>query len=97
MQSVAAAGQVLVDAATYRLAGSAIGFAEAGSHQLKGKTEPQELWRATRVLSWVGGSQRMDGLELWWHRGRCLSYGEGVAFWAMAEIVRQRRVPQMYA
>ena len=33
-----------------------------------------------------------DGLagELWWHRGRCLSYGEGVAFRALAEIVRQR-------
>ncbi|HET6876015.1 MAG TPA: adenylate/guanylate cyclase domain-containing protein [Jatrophihabitans sp.] len=34
----------------------------------------------------------VDGLadEIWWHRGRCLSYGEGVAFWALAEIVRQR-------
>jgi class 3 adenylate cyclase/predicted ATPase len=33
-----------------------------------------------------------DGLAetVWWHRGRCLSYGEGVAFWALAEIVRQR-------
>ena len=33
-----------------------------------------------------------DGLaqDVWWHRGRCLSYGEGVAFWALAEIVRQR-------
>jgi class 3 adenylate cyclase/tetratricopeptide (TPR) repeat protein len=146
VQSVAAPGQVLVDAATHRLAAGAVGFAEAGSHQLKGKTEPQVLWRATRVLSWVGGSQRMDGLEapltgrdaelrtikdlfhatadrrmprlvlvsgpagvgksrlgwefekyvdglaadVWWHRGRCLSYGEGVAFWALAEIVRQR-------
>jgi class 3 adenylate cyclase len=146
VQSVAEPGQVLVDAATHRLAGGAVGFAEAGSHQLKGKTEPQELWRATRVLSWVGASQRMDGLEapltgrdaelrtikdmfhatvdrqmarlvlvsgpagvgksrlgwefekyvdglaaeVWWHRGRCLSYGEGVAFWALAEIVRQR-------
>jgi predicted ATPase len=104
------------------------------------------LWQATRVLSGVGGSQRVDGLEapltgrdaelrtirdlfhaaadrrvprlvlvsgpagvgksrlgwefekyadglagkMWWHRGRCLSYGEGVAFWALAEIVRQR-------
>ena len=28
--------------------------------------------------------------EVWWHRGRCLAYGEGVAFWALAEIVRQR-------
>jgi class 3 adenylate cyclase/predicted ATPase len=34
----------------------------------------------------------IDGLAgtVWWHRGRCLSYGEGVAFWALAEIVRQR-------
>ena len=33
-----------------------------------------------------------DGLagSVWWHRGRCLAYGEGVAFWALAEIVRQR-------
>ena len=33
-----------------------------------------------------------DGLaaEVWWHRGRCLSYGDGVAFWALAEVVRQR-------
>jgi predicted ATPase len=26
----------------------------------------------------------------WWHRGRCLSYGEGVAYWALAEMVRMR-------
>ena len=34
----------------------------------------------------------VDGLvgTSWWHRGRCLSYGEGVAFWALAEMVRQR-------
>src|ERR1022692_670302 len=33
-----------------------------------------------------------DGLaaDVWWHRGRCLSYGDGVAFWALAEIIRQR-------
>src|SRR5580693_6668479 len=146
VQAAARAGQVLTDAATQRLAGSAIGFADAGEHALKGKAEPVRLWRATRVLSGVGGSQRVDGLEapltgrdaelrtikdlfhaaadrrvprlvlvsgpagvgksrlgwefekyadglmaeVWWHRGRCLSYGEGVAFWALAEIVRQR-------
>jgi AAA ATPase domain len=34
----------------------------------------------------------IDGLAetVWWHGGRCLSYGEGVAFWALAEMVRQR-------
>jgi class 3 adenylate cyclase/predicted ATPase len=146
VQAAAEPGQVLVDAATQRLAGSGIGFADAGEHALKGKAEPARLWRATRVLAGVGGSQRIDGLEapltgrdaelrtirelfhaaadrrvprlvlvsgpagvgksrlgwefekyadglaadVWWHRGRCLSYGEGVAFWALAEIVRQR-------
>ena len=30
---------------------------------LKGKAEPQRLWRATRVLAAVGGVQRVDGLE----------------------------------
>jgi class 3 adenylate cyclase/predicted ATPase len=34
----------------------------------------------------------IDGLAgiVWWHQGRCLSYGDGVAFWALAEMVRQR-------
>jgi class 3 adenylate cyclase len=146
VQTAAGPGQVLTDGATRRLAGGGVGFADAGEHALKGKAEPARLWRATRVLSAVGGSQRVDGLEapltgrdaelrtvkdlfhaaadrrvprlvlvsgpagvgksrlgwefekyadglaqeVWWHRGRCLSYGEGVAFWALAEIVRQR-------
>ena len=25
-----------------------------------------------------------------WHRGRCLSYGDGAAFWALSEVVRSR-------
>ena len=146
VQAAAEPGSVLVDVPTQRLTGSAIAFADAGEHTLKGKAEPQRLWRAVRVLSAVGGSQRVDGLEapltgrdaelrtikdlfhaaaerrmprlvlvsgpagvgksrlgwefekyadglaaeVWWHRGRCLSYGEGVAFWALAQIVRQR-------
>jgi len=146
VQAAAGPGQVLVDGATQRLAGAGVGFADAGEHRLKGKAEPIRLWRATRVLSGVGGLKRLDGLEapligrdaelrtvrelfhaaaerrvprlvlisgpagvgksrlgwefdkyisglaepVWWHRGRCLPYGEGVAFWALAEIVRQR-------
>ena len=33
-----------------------------------------------------------DGLSasIRWHRGRCLSYGDGVAFWALAEAIRAR-------
>ncbi|MDT4943248.1 MAG: hypothetical protein QOJ34_3337 [Pseudonocardiales bacterium] len=146
VQSVAAPGSVFADAATQRLAQAGVEFSDAGEFALKGKTEPQRLWRAGRVLSNVGGAQRVDGLEApitgrdlelrlikdlfhaaadrrqprlvvvtgpagvgksrlgWefekyvdglsatvlWHRGRCLSYGEGVSFWALAEIVRQR-------
>jgi predicted ATPase/class 3 adenylate cyclase len=34
----------------------------------------------------------IDGLAqvVWWHRGRCLPYGEGVTYWALAEMVRSR-------
>ena len=146
VQTAAAPGQVLVDEPTVRLASGGVGFAEAGLHTLKGKADPLPLWRATRVLAGVGGTQRVDGLEapltgrdaelrairelfhaaaerrvprlvlvsgpagvgksrlgwefekyadgladqVWWHRGRCPAYGQGVAFWALAEIVRQR-------
>jgi class 3 adenylate cyclase/tetratricopeptide (TPR) repeat protein len=146
VQSAAESGWVLVDDATQRLASASVGFDDAGQHILKGKSEPARLWRATRVVSGVGGSQRVDGLEapflgrdaelrtvkellhasaerrsprlvlasgpagvgksrmgwefrkyidglaeaIFWHQGRCLSYGDGVAFWALAEIVRQR-------
>ncbi len=42
-------------------------------------------------LSWEF-EKYIDGVaaDVWWHRGRCLSYGEGVAFWALAEMVRGR-------
>ncbi|HXG75383.1 MAG TPA: adenylate/guanylate cyclase domain-containing protein [Gaiellaceae bacterium] len=60
--------------------------------------------RRARLLSVVGvagvGKSRLswefekylDGLAdlVWWHRGRCLSYGDGVAYWALAEMVRGR-------
>ena len=34
----------------------------------------------------------VEGLlkQVFWHRGRCPSYGEGVAFWALAEMMRER-------
>jgi class 3 adenylate cyclase len=34
----------------------------------------------------------IDGLRqlIRWHRGRCLAYGEGVTYWALAEMIRSR-------
>ena len=146
IQALAPPGGCYADAATRRLSASAIAFDDAGSHALRGKSEPERLFAAVRVLSGVGGRQRTEGPEApligrdaelralkdlfhatverssprlvvvcgpagvgksrlgWefekyvdgiaetvlWHRGRCLSYGEGVAFWPLAEIVRQR-------
>jgi len=60
--------------------------------------------RTARLLSIVGlagiGKSRLaweffkyvDGVTetIWWHRGRCLAYGEGVAYWALNEMVRMR-------
>ncbi|MGB2876227.1 MAG: adenylate/guanylate cyclase domain-containing protein [Gaiellaceae bacterium] len=42
-------------------------------------------------LSWEL-EKYLDGLvdDVYWHRGRCLAYGEGVAYWALAEMVRMR-------
>jgi class 3 adenylate cyclase/tetratricopeptide (TPR) repeat protein len=33
-----------------------------------------------------------DGIaeSIYWHRGRCLSYGDGVTYWALADMVRMR-------
>jgi class 3 adenylate cyclase/tetratricopeptide (TPR) repeat protein len=60
--------------------------------------------RTARLMSIVGvagvGKSRLaweffkylDGVSepIWWHRGRCLAYGEGVAYWALNEMVRMR-------
>ncbi len=42
-------------------------------------------------LSWEF-EKYVDGLvgDVYWHRGRCLAYGDGVAYWALAEMVRMR-------
>ena len=146
VQSLAAPHQVWVDDTTRRLTSGGIAYTDAGSHLLKGKTEPVTVFAARQVVASVGGAQRVDGLEApfvgrdremrlvkelfhatmeegrprlvavsglpgvgktrlgWefekyidgvvstvrWHRGRCISYGEGVAFRALAEMVRSR-------
>ncbi len=146
IQSAAAPGAVLVGESTRRLTEAALTYEDAGVHVLKGKPEPQRLWRAVRVVALRGGVQKsaaleppftgrerelrlvkdlfhasaedqrahlvslvgipgigksrlawefikyMDGLAdtINWQRGRCLAYGEGVTYFALAEIVRMR-------
>jgi class 3 adenylate cyclase len=60
--------------------------------------------RRTRLVSITGpggiGKSRLvwelekylDGVTetIWWHRGRSPSYGEGITFWALGEMVRRR-------
>src|SRR5439155_9708867 len=146
IQSAADPGVVLVGEATKRSSEQAIVYEDAGAHELKGKAEGVDLFRALRVVSGRAGALKSAGLEvpfvgrerelklvkepfhasahdrrahlvsisgiagigksrlgwefykyfdgivdtIWWHRGRCLAYGEGVAYWALADMVRMR-------
>ena len=146
IQSAAEPGAVLVGDATRRATDAAVLYEDAGVHELKGKTEPEQLHRALRITAGRAGALRGEGLEapfvgrerelrlvkqifhavteeemlhlvsvvgqagigksrlawelfkyadgladtVWWHRGRCLAYGDGVAFSALAEMVRVR-------
>ncbi|HEY6471054.1 MAG TPA: adenylate/guanylate cyclase domain-containing protein [Candidatus Dormibacteraeota bacterium] len=146
LQSEAAPGAVLVGDATRRATEAAVVYQDLGERSLKGKAEPVHLWQALRVVAFVGGALKSEGLEapfvgrdrelrlikdqfhasaeeqkahlvsvvgiagigksrLGWeffkyidgiaglvytHRGRCLAYGEGVTYWALAEMVRMR-------
>jgi class 3 adenylate cyclase/predicted ATPase len=146
IQATAEPGSVLVGGSTKRATEAAIAYADAGTHELKGKAEPVPLFRALRVTAGRAGALKGEGLEapfvgrerelrlvkelfhtsaeekkahllsvvgmagigksrlswefekyidgviddVWWHRGRCLAYGDGVAYWALAEMVRMR-------
>jgi class 3 adenylate cyclase/tetratricopeptide (TPR) repeat protein len=146
IQTLAEPGAVLTGESTRRATEQAIAYEQAGSHELKGKSEPVQVHRALRVVSGVRGQLKSVGLEapfvgrqrelklikdmfhacahdrrahlvsitgiagigksrlawefykyfdgivdtVWWHRGRCLAYGEGVAYWALADMVRMR-------
>jgi class 3 adenylate cyclase/tetratricopeptide (TPR) repeat protein len=73
--------QTLIDtgeeSATERRARLVAVVGEAGS----GKS--RLLWEFFKYLDGITEAR-------WWHQGRCLSYGEGVAYWALAEMVRSR-------
>jgi tetratricopeptide (TPR) repeat protein len=54
---------------------SIVGVAGIGKSRLS--------WEFFKYIDGLAGNVR-------WHRGRCLPYGEGVSFWALAEMVRTR-------
>jgi class 3 adenylate cyclase/tetratricopeptide (TPR) repeat protein len=146
VQGLAEPGTVLVVESTRRSTDQTIVYADAGTHELKGKVGLVPLWQALRVVSGARGALKSSGLEApfvgrdgelrrikdlfhasaddrrpqlisitgiagigksrlawefykyfdglpqitYWHRGRCLSYGEGVTYWALADMVRMR-------
>ncbi len=146
IQSAAEPGSVFVGESTKRATEAAVGYEDAGPHELKGKAEPVQLWRALRITAGAGGSLKTGGLEApfvgrdremrmvkelfhassdegkahlvsvvglagigksrfawefykyfdglpqdtWYQRGRCLAYGDGVTYSALAEMVRMR-------
>ena len=146
IQSAANPGSVLVGDSTRRASELTVVYEDAGVHELKGKEEAAQLFRALRVASGRRGALKSTGLEppfvgrdrelrlvkelfhasaeertahlvsamgiagigksrlawefykyfdglvdnVYWHRGRCLAYGEGVTYWALADMVRMR-------
>jgi class 3 adenylate cyclase/tetratricopeptide (TPR) repeat protein len=48
-----------------------------------GSGKSRLLWEFFKYIDGIGATR-------WWHQGRCLSYGEGVGYWAVAEMVRAR-------
>ncbi len=146
LQSLADPGNVLAGSTTADLSRAAIDFESAGTHEVKGKTEPVVAWRAVRVVAGRRGSGRTDALtapfvgrdhelrmlkdlveavgrerrvrllsivgqggigksrlveelahhidglaeDIYWHQGRSPSYGDGLTFWALGEMVRRR-------
>jgi class 3 adenylate cyclase len=48
-----------------------------------GSGKSRLLWEFFKYVDGVQGVR-------WWHQGRCLSYGEGVVYWSLAEMVRSR-------
>jgi class 3 adenylate cyclase/tetratricopeptide (TPR) repeat protein len=62
---------------------------EAGRAQLVQVTGIAGIGKSRLVWEFF---KYMDGLRstYLWHRGRCLAYGEGVTYWALAEMVRGR-------
>ena len=63
VQATADAGSVLVNDATRRASNAAIGYDDAGSHTLKGKSETVQLWRALQVTASRGGAVKSSALE----------------------------------
>ncbi len=61
--------------------------ADRGTAQLVSVVGPAGIGKSRLVWEFF---KYMDGLadDTRWHRGRCLAYGEGVTYWALAEMVR---------
>ena len=73
--------QSVIDIAEHTVAHSAARLVTVTAEAGLGKS--RLLWEFFKYI---------DGISevRWWHQGRCLSYGEGVSYWALAEMVRAR-------
>jgi class 3 adenylate cyclase/tetratricopeptide (TPR) repeat protein len=63
LQSVAAAGSVLVGESTYLATKGSIAFEDGGQHVVKGKELPLKAWKALRVTAGRRGTRWTDVLE----------------------------------
>ncbi len=146
LQTLAEPASVLVDDVTRLATERAIAYEDGGTHPVKGRSDPVQVWRPLRVVAGVGGVGRSllelplvgrttelevirgaleelfepgarlklvsvigeaglgksrlawelekyaDGLaaRVLWHRGQASSFGQGVGFRALGDMVRMR-------
>ena len=73
------------------------GFSRISSRRRRGSTalgsfrSPAPVGSVRAGLPGSSGSTSTGSVEpVWWHQGRSPAYGEGITFWALGEMVRER-------
>src|SRR6266550_3165425 len=90
LQSAAPIDGILVDETTYRATRDVIHYEEADPVSAKGKAEPVPVWEAKEARARFGTDVVQTGAPLVGRRRELdlLAYGEGVTYWALAEMVK---------
>ncbi|MEP7224082.1 MAG: adenylate/guanylate cyclase domain-containing protein, partial [Actinomycetota bacterium] len=63
VQAIAEPGTVVVGETTRRASDAAIAYSDAGVHELRGREDTMQLWRALRVTAGRAGSLKSVGIE----------------------------------
>ena len=90
LQTLAEPNTIFADGATYQAASGAIEFVDSGKHDLKGFSEPAQVWRARQARSVPSRFARRRRLTKLW--GRDLEVRRLMRSWEEISVRRQGQV-----